>query len=44
MNKYDTIKGFKYGKFRRITGVKRVTFDKMVMIEGNLHSQTQEVR
>ena len=30
--KYETIKGYREGKFRRITGVKRTTFAKMVEI------------
>jgi len=30
--KYETIKGYGEGKFRRITGVKRTTFAKMVEI------------
>jgi hypothetical protein len=30
--KYETIKGYGGGKFRRITGVKRETFQKMVAI------------
>jgi hypothetical protein len=32
MNKHDTLKGYKSKKFRRITGVKRATFAKMVEI------------
>jgi hypothetical protein len=32
MDKYETLKGYKDGKFRRITGVKREPFDEMVTI------------
>ena len=32
MNKYETLKGYKDEEFRRITGVKRATFFKMVAI------------
>ena len=34
MMKFETVKGLDEEKFRRLTGVKRVTFDKMVSILG----------
>jgi uncharacterized Fe-S cluster-containing radical SAM superfamily protein len=32
MMKFETVKGLDEEKFRRLTGVKRTTFDKMVAI------------
>jgi hypothetical protein len=45
MNKCETLKGYKDWEFRRITGVKRATFDKMANDSGSsVPGQAQEAR